>query len=416
MIDIKDNIGSRLLTYNIKVSKSVSSLTRRIGYSDLECLNVVVYNLISCINKRNVLIYSRNKNEKLDKKDNRKGITVRRVIRTVDFLESIGLVENIIGVASKKEEYRVPSMLVPTEKFITMWDNALVKESALSYLRACKCIELRRDGVEIDFDKTLEVEDMESLVISVNEMNEKADIRDEDGKLLSNIYCRIFQDDFTKGGRWYRADVLSISNKNNQRLGITIDGLPVVEVDYSNMHIRMIVIEEGLDMLHYRQDMYSEILTDPTNEVDRSIVKRGLNIMINASDERKATFAIQQAINKLSEEDKKKYTLGTAKSVMALVFMAYPHFRHCLLQDNRLGLRLQNADSRIAASVLEKMVEMNTPCLPIHDSFIVKKEDMEFLIETMAEKFREVMYSDYVVPMKVKWKENGVVHEQNITR
>lgn len=408
--------NTKLITFNIKVPSAVSSITRPMGFKDLECLNVVVCNLISCIKKKSVLVYSRHKDNKVIKRNNRKGITTRRVIRAVEFLESIGYITSVIGNASKNKENRIPSVIIPTSTFTDMWADLLVEETSNNYLETCKVMELRSNGMEVGFNKTDETDEIEKVVRFVNATNEKHTVKDAEGNELTNIYCRIFQDDFTKGGRWYRADVLGIKNKDNERLGITIDDLPVVEVDYSNMHIRMIAIEEGLDMLDYKKDMYASILQDEKNVVDRMVVKKGLNIMINAENEKTAMFAIQSVINNLSDEEKAIYTLGNAKSIIALVLMAYPHFRHCLLQDKHLGLRLQNADSRIAASVLEKMVEMNTPCLPIHDSFIVKKEDMEFLIETMAEKFREVMYSDYVVPMKVKWKENGVIYGQNITR
>jgi hypothetical protein len=56
-----------------------------------------------------------------------------------------------------------------------------------------------------------------------------------------------------------------------------------------------------------------------------------------------------------------------------------------------VGLRLQRIDSDLVMSVLNRLTERGVPCLPVHDSFIVAKEDHESLLkEAMEEAIREL--------------------------
>jgi len=51
--------NTRLLTYDIKVNKMVSNSIRTMGYTDITTLGVVITNLIACLKKSNLLVYSR---------------------------------------------------------------------------------------------------------------------------------------------------------------------------------------------------------------------------------------------------------------------------------------------------------------------------------------------------------------------
>jgi hypothetical protein len=56
----EDNvINTRLLTYDIKVRLGLRQVVRRVKYDDTTTLNVICANLISCIRKGCVLVYSR---------------------------------------------------------------------------------------------------------------------------------------------------------------------------------------------------------------------------------------------------------------------------------------------------------------------------------------------------------------------
>ena len=46
---------------------------------------------------------------------------------------------------------------------------------------------------------------------------------------------------------------------------------------------------------------------------------------------------------------------------------------------SRMGVRLQNFDSRIAELVINELTAMRIPCLAIHDSFITTRQEEQHL-------------------------------------
>lgn len=406
--------NGRLLTYDIKVSRKVSSRTSWWDYKDKTCLNVVIENILACIRKDNRLVYSRD----LGKKGNsRKGINVRRVIRAIDFLEEKRMVTNFIGSGHRVPELRSISWVVPNPEFIEYWsDEKLYKESEMNHLECVEAIDLRNERKEsIDFEYTEDIEVMEKTVRALNKLNENSDIKDKDGKTLTNIYCRIFNESFKYGGRFYRADILSIKNRGTEdRLRITINDQPVCELDYSNLHFRIAAALEGIFPDDLPLDVYSDLLEDENNKVDRNIIKVAVNIMFNTNNRGSAERAVRGLINNLSESDKEKYTLGSAKSVISLVEARYPEFVHLFYDENMFGMTLQNEDSHLANDIISVMVENNIPCLPVHDSFIVPIDDLDLLLDTMGDKFRERFEWDGTVPVGVKFFDNGELVDYRI--
>lgn len=408
-------LNTKLLVYDLKVRKYVSNRVRWFSYKDTEVVGIIISNLISCIRKGSTLVYSRRTSYHAGL--SKKAITPHRIKKGIDFLVKEGYCINQIGVASSDPEYRKISQLLPTQKFLDEWcDKEVHMQTEQDYLDTCTVIEIRdSEKNALPYKNSEHIKRMASTVRSLNQMNEGHVIRDGKGRILTNIYCRIFNESFEYGGRFYRADVLAIKNKDdNARLDITIDDKKVVEVDYSNLHFRIAAAMEDLDTEDIPLDVYSGILEDESNMVDRRIVKLAVNMMFNCKDESKAQQAIQKEINLLSVDDKMQYTLGTAKSVMALIYEAYPSFVYKFCSADSFGRVLQNADSHLASDILEVMIERGIPCLPVHDSFIVQIEHMDFLCDVMGECFRKRFNHDGVVPVGIKWKneKQGLVEEK----
>lgn len=402
--------NTKLLTYNITIRKGISNKLQRFKYKDKIVLGVVVSNLISALLHKTKIVYSRRIGE-MCSTNNKRNITPYKVVKCVEFLEQEGYVINCIGTPSKDPEYRTVSTLEPTEKFMnTFLTIEDVKQIEQDYLDAVEGVILRdADKIAKNYIKTEETEKMKDLVLRLNKLNEQSTILTGDGYRLSNIYSRIFNETFSQGGRFYRADILQLHTKDgNQRLDITIDGKPVVEIDFQNLHFRIAAVIEGMDMHDIPMDMYADILEDVTNKIDRRIVKLAVNIMFNCKSVESAKRAIQGEINSLSAEDKEKYTLGNAKSVMALIEMNYSDFSEMFCNEDSFGRVLQNLDSHLAADVLEVFVQKGIPILCVHDSFVVAKENLEMLAVTMADKFRERFKTDCSVPMSIKWKDSDM--------
>lgn len=406
--------NSKLLCYQIKVPKYITSRTNSFTYKDKTTLNCVLYNLVSCIRKGCKLVYSRRNNNST----NVKGITTHKVKKCVDWLEKEGYITNHIGVASKKVENRVPSYMEPTDKLKQMWEEEKQRLRAeLDYLEQSDAIELRdEEKNKVDYRSNKAIAHMTNVVRSLNKVNEKAVVVDRNGDRITNIYCRVFNETFEYGGRFYRADILGIKNKeDNSRLDIKIDGEQVVEVDFSNLHFRIAAALEGIETDDLPLDVYSGMLEDENNKVDRAIVKIAVNMMFNCKDEGTAQKAIQGEINSLSKEAKSKYTLGNARSVMALINETYPDFFDLFCNSNSFGRTLQNHDSHLASDILEVFIEKEIPCLPVHDSFVVQMKYMDILCDAMGECFRKRFGVDDPVPVGIKWRDDlGNVIEKKV--
>ncbi len=184
-------LNTRLLTYSIKVSIVVSNKVRKLGI-DTEVAGMIITNLLACIKKNQILLYSRmiGKSSAKVTKYNRKGITVPRVIKTVDKLVEAGLVYNFVGKPHKELEKRQMSFIAPTDKFVEEFcsdpEQAMLAISA--YNAALQTIILRNEfGVDIDYQDDANIKKARQIVQKLNEINESHEIRDGEGNLITNI-------------------------------------------------------------------------------------------------------------------------------------------------------------------------------------------------------------------------------------
>ena len=410
-------LRTKLLTYDIRILSEVKSKARSIAYKDKVLLGVVLSNLLSAVRKGLSIVYSRNTSNAAV--NTRRKITTRQVIHCMAFLEKEGYVYNNVGKGAKSPEHRIPSTITPTEKFMKEFQvqERTFEQVEQDYLEAYAGLVLRNAAKEdIEFKMTADLQRMKDVVQALNKMNHKHVILDGDGQSLSNIYTRIFNESFEYGGRFYRADILSLHNHiSNQRLDVSIDGYPVVEVDYQNLHFRIAAILEGVDMQYVPFDVYTAVLDDPSNKVDRRIVKVAVNIMFNCTSKESAKRAIQGEINALTDEDKIKYSIGSARSVISLIEQEYWEFEELFYREDSYGRILQNKDSNLASSILEEFTKKEIPILCVHDSFIVAKQHLGLLCETMSCKFKESFNTKADVPLCIKWKEStGEVLERKV--
>lgn len=413
ILGVNNNItNTRLLTYDIKVHSKVSSVVRQWNQKDGEALGVVITNLISCYRKNRKLVYSRNTSGKVLSK---KGLTANRIKKVVDYLTEQGYTVNCIGKPHPVKEKREVSYILPTDLFIEKFcdDVEAVRIAELAYQDSYAYIELRdEDKNPVVFRTTERTKKLEEVVRKLNVLNDICTIRDGFGNVLSNFYCRVFNIDFSRGGRFYRSDVLRIKNDQGNRLDITINGNSVVEVDYGNLHFRIAAAREGIDLESVGSDVYSAMLEEedmtPSN---RKIVKLGVNIMFNSLNKKKAQGAIQSEINQHKDD---YYTLGKASQVMSLIENAYPQFKDLFCMGDGFGSALQYHDSELAADVLNVMIEKNIPCLPVHDSFIIAREHCGLLSDTMGDCFRNRFGTDGLVPVGINWKDNGQMFEEKV--
>jgi hypothetical protein len=182
---------------------------------------------------------------------------------------------------------------------------------------------------------------------------------------------RIYNGGWTLGGRFYGTFWQNM--RSEDRRHILIDGSETVEVDYDQLHAR-IIYAKAKKKLH--GDAYE------IEGWDRKIAKRAFFVVINAGNFVEAKGAVAKLLNENGLDPK--------RSVKLIEAMKTRHHDVSEFFHSGCGLQLQNLDSQMAEYVLKTMtVRMGIPCLPIHDSFIVPATATKALIRAMKDAYEK---------------------------
>jgi hypothetical protein len=172
-----------------------------------------------------------------------------------------------------------------------------------------------------------------------------------------------------RGGRFYNTWWQLIPSE--YRSTISIDGEPVVELDYSAMAIRLLYAQLGLQT---PIDPYDLGLSSENIELKRKILKR---FILAITNDKGARFRLKR---------NEYQVLGVDHhSLVQLLRVRHLAINHFFFTDK--GVELQYLDSQIAEQVMLEGVASGILILSVHDSFIVQ-EKHEGLLE-------QIMYDVY---------------------
>jgi hypothetical protein len=268
----------------------------------------------------------------------------------------------------------------------------------------------------IEYDDTQKTKSMRRIVQELNEVNASYTFIDSDGRLLDNSQIvRIFNGSFAYGGRFYRHEILTIPNSmlddNGQkvrlepsktRLGVTIDGDDVAEVDFVCLHPTLLYDLCCLER-PWLNDLYSYLGACADDE--RNALKVAVNVLLNARTKRAAICAL--------EKELPKYGVSTSASdLVKHIEEKLVDVKSMLCNTSSTGLWLQNVESEIMSRVVEMFVQENFPLLPVHDSAIVREKDVDKLVQMMGECYLSVVegYTDR------QWADSLSVHMKMCTK
>ncbi|CAL1690639.1 hypothetical protein MMB232_00771 [Brevundimonas subvibrioides] len=207
-------------------------------------------------------------------------------------------------------------------------------------------------------------------------------LKDEDdgaGELVdpkrAQLY-RVFNEGrFDRGGRFYGGWWMGLSKA--ARASITIDGEPVVELDFKAFYPRLCYDLEGIK-LDPSIDPYE--VPALKGRVDRKALKVALNQLI----------AVGPGVTPRRPQGASIPSRLPYRAVLEALERQHPAMRPWLRQAR--SLELQRIDSEIADGVLRYMtMERARPVLPVHDSFVVAGRDEANLGEAMARTYRAVV-------------------------
>lgn len=197
---------------------------------------------------------------------------------------------------------------------------------------------------------------------------------------LRRIFAR---GSFGMGGRFYGGWWQFIPS--DYRGYITINGQPTVEVDYSELHPRLMYLQANLPIpegdlydlgLRYDGQPYDKNVEPYRSK--RKIIKTYINAVIN--DDR-GHF-------KLNAAQIKKLGMKTSE-LAKLVAKKHPIISS--VKGKGVGLRFQFIDSQIAEKVMMKLLNKRILCLPVHDSFICQERYLGELTQAMNEAYQKVL-------------------------
>jgi hypothetical protein len=413
---------SRFMMYGIKVGVSVSNRTRLIDQHLVKEIGIVVSNLCACVRNGRALRYSRDTKHSGVSRYNKKGISTKKIIKAIDVLEREGYVLNTIASKNQDPRFkRVNSSLLPTQKFIDVFcaDNSSLLFAEESYYDAEEVVILRdSDKNDIDYKDCEKSNNARDVVVKLNNQSRCHLFADYAGECFENKYVRIFNRGdmtFNSGGRFYRSDIQNMPNNDNQRLHMSINGDSVVEVDFSNLHIRLLADLHCVSTELYKiEDLYLlPFCGDLPSYDDRWIIKHAVNIMLNSTSERSATQAINMVIR---SNLNKTFLYNKGRDIVELVKNSYKWLKDDFCQKESRGHYLMNIDSMIASHVVEDFINTQQAICIIHDSFVVQSKNRDKLVSAMAHSYVKVVESertnkyprhehsqDISVHMKVKW-------------
>lgn len=411
------SINDRYMAINIAIDDKVQGKTKRWKVSNKVATNVVIMNLLACVERKERLHYSRDKITNRKSRYNKRKLSSNSIIKAVDELEALGYVTNNIAKQQFNKRDKMSSYMTPTDAFMEQFcttTELAIKADRAALLAHIPIVLKDVNGNVIDYKSTPEIAIMERILDNLNYMNSTHHFVDDDGVEFVNLYTRIFNNSsFELGGRFFRAAILNMEHKKSKnRLRILIDRQQVVECDYSSLHLRILAEQLGcIDTLEDDAYMTPLALADCT-EANRDLMKLAVNIMLNSTGRGKATAAIQSHINKCV---KGSYCFSSGKDVIDAVYQAFPQFADSFCQPGSTGMSLMHYESMMTSFVAHHMTTYNLPVLPVHDSNICRLEDADTLIELMSQAYKHVLKTDKVARMKLNMIVNNVHVKRDVS-
>jgi hypothetical protein len=324
-------------------------------------------------------------------------IGYRPMMRVIDGLEDLGFIENHKGFFDQDRQTGFQSRMRATPSLIDLIEKGDVTPLMVSYDLGETIILRDAEDNDLSFPETEETRTISDQVTSYNEFLSEHTISlsldtQEVRKVLlrtrsSSIdytrtqLCRIFSQDFTSGGRYYRGWWQEVPSE--LRRYITIDGENCSELDYSGQSLGLLYAFKGHERawLKGEGDPYA---IEGGIGVDRALMKQVFITCVNAASRDQAVLSIRGDINKgysaLSS------TTVFIDTLIDATITNHPDISEYFFSSGWAGLQYQ--DSKIAEYVLKHMQAYGYPALPIHDSFVTQDRHLGQLFSLMDEAYR----------------------------
>lgn len=415
------------MNYNIKVinqtiKKETNKLKQEHKLNDklVSTINMVMTNLLASLKTDCHLNYSRALAKAIPaKRYNRKQISTRYVIKAVDLLENNGYLYNYkaekqIPLENVENQEFVCSYVRPTDKFISLFkEDEDVEIAFLSNILDNEIILLKDEGILLDYKDNDLTNFSRQCLNYYNQIVSNVKVVVEDNQYNCTL-VRIFNKEIGNTGRLYRSAIQNIPTENRKL--IAIDQEETVEIDYSCLHLRMLLAMYGrYEELTLHQDLYMLCLKEDeiNNKMNRKIIKGAFNRMINCSTKKATIAVIQQHLNLNKGSDFKTATEVLSRILETFSFLPLPVI---LWQSKPMAYSLQRMDSDIALEIITTLAQEGIVVLPVHDSFVTQTKHKMALQQKMVNVYKKYMQLNNVpdyrvcIPVKVIYKNEEFLH------
>ncbi len=395
------------ISLSVKVPRAIVGKVRWMNCKWKKEIGVIVVNVLA--NKGKNIFYSRSKSQSvLPKKYNPKQLSVYGIIKALEFLEKEGYIVNNISPRDYGyyDHEAISSSFVATDLLMNMFStgsNAIDSKKTI-VVDTQRVVLKDKDKNMVDYKECDVTRYTRDSLTTYNQYiaDQHITYSDKDNIVHEANCCltRIFNQEIGFTGRLYRSEIQNI--KSCYRQSIMINGVSAVEIDYSALHLRMLIdMYLCTDKVPYGVDAYLLPLTQEEQMIDanREAVKRAFNILLNNSKRHIACSAIQQYLNLKNRE----CTIRSGSVLLSKIEEAYSFLplQVILWQSKPLAYKLQNLDSEIALEIISAGVEDDVVVLPIHDSFIVQTTHKNWLQEIMGNMYRKYLRTEGMVPVTV---------------
>ena len=337
-------------------------------------LNILLANLVSHKYRRPIAV-SLNVNDWKKNRYIKAGPTTTTLIYR---LFELGFINLKKGYKNEKESRS--SRIWATNKLFEYFPRS----STIVVNEPSELVELRdSNGKSVDFKDTVKTRRIRKILESVNRVNRYVNISFE-GDPLSCSLVAIYNRKFTLYGRLHTTGNNHYQGlSSSERSEITINGKPVVELDYSGLHPHLLYANEGIQ---FEGDPYSMVDERPQA---RKLLKHILLCMLNSPNEITAERAANKWLYDNPEERKRLKSLGITRARPFIIAFKQSHKKisHYFCHGVKTGLKIMNRDSSIALDIINTFAKQGIPILAIHDSFIVQEQHKDYLLTQMKDAY-----------------------------
>jgi hypothetical protein len=344
-------------------------------------LRSIMVNALVSSSKSGVFYLSTDNNNTLVPRYNPLMIGRRGLIKMVRLMVKEGYLVQQAGYSFQNGNSAVSKFTV-TDKLVPY----LMRCTTIRISPATEQVVCKVDGQMTDYRETEESMNTRKLLDQYNDMISDHSIEHEMDHvftIMPKYLVRIISDDeHTLGGRYYAAWQ---NIRNGLRKYLTIDGSKIVELDYRSMNPSMLWALEGKSVfteIGYPYDIKTVVHDVP--KINKDAIKVLFACLVGT---KRKCDAVNAAMNSLQDDDIEVQLEAMYEAADELLRLNQPIMKH-LLQGKQKALQMQFLDSQVCASILQRMMDMDIVCLPIHDSFIVQREHEDTLRSVMVEEFQ----------------------------